>query len=135
MAEMPVSKEILIAAKKNAITKDMYGATLKLHCLECIGCKPIERLCQGCSLFKISTQSKRQKFKKSDLRKMIKEFCMDCVGTQSDICQSPGCALYPFRRGERLTKAEWKASVIAYGKRRRGLGKLVPALGDNNVQK
>jgi hypothetical protein len=120
MAEMPVSREALLEAKKNAMSKKMYGASLKLHCLECIGEAPKEKLCQGCAIFEISTQIKRRKYTKTNIKKMIREFCVDCLGTISDICQSPHCALYPFRRGDKLTKAEWKQSVIEYGKRRRG---------------
>lgn len=123
MAKMPISREALAEAQKNAMNKAMYGATLKLHCLECIGETPKEKICAGCALFKISTQSKRQKFTKTAIRKIIREFCIECVGTITDICQSPGCALFPFRMNQKLTKTEWKASVVTYRMRRRASGK------------
>lgn len=111
----------------------MYGASIKLHCLECIGETPREKVCAGCTLLKISTQSKRQKFTKTEIKKLIREFCVDCVGTTSDICQSPGCALYPLRLGNKMTKDEWKASVVAYGQRRRAVEKNKPKM-DNQIE-
>jgi hypothetical protein len=134
MAEMPVSKEALIEAKKNAMSKKMYGATIKLHCIECIGERPKEKLCQGCLMFSVSTQEKRKKFLKTEIKKMIREFCTDCCGTTYDICVSKGCAFYPFRRGQSKTKADWKASVLAYAKRRKTLGRNNQPNLDNQIE-
>lgn len=114
MSNFPVDREQLLEARKNAMSKQMYGGAIKLFCIECMGKMPgpTNELCDDCLLRAVNAPEKRRKISKSNLRKLLREHCIDCVGFSLDICSSPNCFLYPMRMNEKMTKEDWKSHLL-----------------------
>jgi hypothetical protein len=95
------------------VPKSKLWGDIRAHCLECLGDSGSVRRCPGddCRLYpyrmgNYGTKNKTDAdgmmypvFKKSAIKRAIRAECVDCVGTTKDVCTSPGCSLYDYRRG------------------------------------
>jgi hypothetical protein len=94
-------------AKKHSLLKIHYDFYVQQRCNECMGEVVEGGHCGGhklnngeeCGLFRINTIEKRNLFNKSDMKKIVRKYCVEC-STKEINCLTSTCALYKIRFGK-----------------------------------